>query len=164
MHWKISVFALVGVLLSLSAQAAQPPFSLGFDPARDPFDDFARAADVAKREGKLVLIEIGGDWCTWCHVMEEYLAETPAVRSALLNAFVILKVNVSEENPNTEFVSYLPEIRGVPFFVIADPDGQVVGEQETASLEQDHGYSDEAFMAFIRRWRPGGALAETTQP
>ena len=96
---------------------------------------------------------IGGEWCSWCHIMEAFLETNKNIKQALLDVFVILKVNISEENDNEEFMSQLPEVRGVPHFVIAGSAGKIVGSQSTGSLERKNSYSQEAFMTFINKWR-----------
>lgn len=39
-----------------------------FDPARDPAKDVAAAATTA--QGKRVIVDVGGQWCAWCHILD----------------------------------------------------------------------------------------------
>lgn len=149
----VSLVILVAVGSSTVGAANFPEFSRVYDPARDPFADFDSATGLAAKSGKKVLVEVGGNWCSWCHIMEDFLGKNPSIRKSLHATFIILKVNISDENRNEKFLSYLPEIRGVPHFVVVNSEGKVLGEQNTAHLEQGSSYSPKAFMEFIARWR-----------
>ncbi len=152
----LRVFSLVTLImagLSSVSAAGLPEFSRVYDPARDPFADFDSATGLAAKSGKKVLVEVGGNWCSWCHIMEDFLDRNPPVHKALHDTFVLLKVNISDENRNEKFLSYLPEIRGVPHFVVVNSEGKVLGVQNTTHLEQGDSYSSKAFMGFIDRWR-----------
>lgn len=155
--FKISRAVLFIILVSVGPSTVSagnlPEFSRIYDPARDPFADFDSATGLAAKSGKKVLVEVGGNWCSWCHIMEDFLDRNPPVHKALHDTFVLLKVNISDENRNEEFLSQLPEIRGVPHFVVVNSEGKVLGVQNTTHLEQGDSYSSKAFMGFIDRWR-----------
>lgn len=143
----LALFPLYGAASGLA------PYSVAYDPERDPFADLEAAAEMARIQDKKILLEIGGDWCRWCHILDRYLAGSPEVRQRLLDTFVLMKVNVSEDNPNDAFLARLPEFTGVPHFVVLDTAGKVLGQQNTSMLEEGESYSDKAFLAFIRRWQ-----------
>jgi hypothetical protein len=37
-------------------------------PARDPVDDLDTAKVEAQRAGKRIVLDVGGEWCSWCHL------------------------------------------------------------------------------------------------
>ena len=150
---KPVLFFLVILLSATVYSSEHRPYSTAYDPKRDAFADFKSATADAKSENKLVLIELGGDWCSWCHRLDKFLAENTDVAKELDDVFVMLKVNVSDDNMNEEFVATLPEIIGYPHFVIADSDGNIVGSQNTGLLEEGKGYSKIAFAEFINQWQ-----------
>ena len=49
-------------------------------------DSFA----TAKRSGRLVLLDLGTNWCHWCHVMERETYGDPGVRELLAEHFVAI--------------------------------------------------------------------------
>jgi hypothetical protein len=81
------------------------------------------------------------------------LQDNADVKAALDERFVLLKVNMSEENKNEAFLSTLPEIKGYPAFIIADANGTVLGSQNTGDLEQGKSYSKQAILAFVAKWQ-----------
>jgi thiol:disulfide interchange protein len=134
--------------------AAEESDSAGYDPARDPAADLAVAVERARASSRRILLEVGGEWCIWCHILERFLAEHDAVCEELEARFVVVKVNYSEENPNEEFLGRYPEIPGYPHFFVLDGDGALLHSQSTGELEEGRGYSVERFLAFLREWGP----------
>jgi thiol:disulfide interchange protein len=124
-----------------------------YDPARNAFADFEMAKRDAKTNGKLILVEFGGDWCIWCRRIEKFMLSTPDINKGIDDVFVLLKVNVSDENKNEKFVNEFPAIKGYPFFVIVDSNGVILESQNTGALEEGKGYSVDKFKAFIAKWK-----------
>ena len=144
-------------LISLCAQAAAqtqrlPAYSQGYDPMRDPFADGREALELARATQRLVLVEVGGDWCRWCHVLDRFLSEHAALRNRLHQTFVVLKVNVDERNDNAEFLSAFPQALGYPHMYITGADGSILHSQDTAEFLQDGRYSAQRFQRFLDRW------------
>ena len=133
-----------------------PVYSQVYDPARDPFADGNAALALAKMTDRRVLIEVGGEWCTWCHVIDRFLREHPDVHAALLENFVVLKVNISDENDNHAFMAGLPKPLGYPHFYITENDGSIIQSQDTAELLENGHYSRAHFQQFIKRWGKHG--------
>src|SRR6187551_2678789 len=97
-------------LVALSAAAAALDLPQKFDPARDPAKDVAAAAEAARAQSKRVLLDVGGEWCAWCHIMDDFIAANPDVRAAVESNYVLVKVNWSRENKNEAFLSAYPRI------------------------------------------------------
>jgi len=130
-----------------------PDYSSQFDPKRNAFEDLESAIAAAKMDQKLVLLEFGGDWCRWCHIMDAFFDDNPKIKTDLLSVFVLLKVNVGEKNENKKFLAVYPEIPGYPHFLILDKNGKLLAAQNTAKLESGESYSPSSFQAFINRWK-----------
>ena len=73
--------------------AALPLYSQIYDDKRDPFKDAVAAINLAKATHRNVLIEIGGNWCTWCHKMDSFLADNQDIYKILHQNFVLLKTS-----------------------------------------------------------------------
>ncbi len=132
--------------------ADRPEYSIAYDPDRNAFVDFKMALDDAKENQKLVLLELGGDWCRWCHILDEFYQRNNKLKQQLLEVFVVMKVNVSEENWNDEFRSHLPEVIAYPHFFITDFDGHVIASQNVYEFEDRGIYSRRLFKNFINIW------------
>ena len=143
---------LAFLLLAFAAGVAALDPPTKFDPARDPAKDVAAAAAAAKAQGKRVLVDVGGGWCVWCHIMDDFIAANPDVRAAVDANYVLVKVNWSRENKNEAFLSAYPRINGYPHLFVLDGDRKLVHSQETDVLEQGRGYDKTKFLAFLRKW------------
>lgn len=127
---------------------------LAFDPARDPAEDLAAAVVEAKQSGRHILLDVGGEWCSWCHRMDRFIEETPSIKQALESNYVVLKINYSEENKNEAFLSQYPPIPGYPHLFVLDANGDLLHAQGTGELEQGEGYDEAVYLAFLEEWAP----------
>lgn len=138
-----------------AAQSTDDPLYLykEYNEFRDPKANLAEGAARARSEGKRVLLEVGGDWCGWCHVLDRFLAENALAHDAFAKSFVIVKVNYSQRQKNEAFLSQYPKIRGYPAFIVLDAEGKLLGVQRTGELEVNQTYSRMRMVAFAERWR-----------
>ena len=126
-----------------------------YDPARNPADDLAQAIVIAQRENKRIMLELGGDWCIWCKYMDDFYKSQPDILQARVENYVLVKVNVSEENANEKFLSQFSEAAGYPHIYILESDGTLLHSQNTADLEDGaDSYVPEVFVAFLQEWAP----------
>jgi len=129
-----------------------PEYSRVYDPGRDPFADGKAAIALAAETGRKVLIEVGGDWCTWCHVLERTLRDNPQLARVMNEHYVLLKVNVSEDNHNTEFMRSMPVLYGYPQLFVAQGDGAIVHAQDPSNFIRYGSYDPDLILAFLKRW------------
>jgi len=129
-----------------------PVYSTTYDPKRDAFKDGAAAVELATRTNRRILIELGGDWCTWCHRMDDFFDSNPDLKLKLHQTFVMLKVNVNSENDNAEFLKSFPKALGYPHMYVSEHNGSVLWSKDTADFVTNGQYSRDAFEAFFKRW------------
>ncbi|TPH15641.1 thioredoxin family protein [Litorilituus lipolyticus] len=129
-----------------------PAYSQIYDDTRDPFKDARNALALAKETNRQVLIEIGGNWCTWCHKMDDFLAKNPDIFQALHANYVLLKINVSDSNENEAFMSALPPVLGYPHMYVSTATGKMILSKDTAELLTGSEYSREQWLTFIDKW------------
>ncbi|MGB1261782.1 MAG: thioredoxin family protein [Cognaticolwellia sp.] len=130
-----------------------PLYSKIYDEKRDPFKDAQAAIALAQKTNRNVLIEIGGNWCTWCHKMDAFLAKHPKIYQTLHNNFVLLKVSVSDSNENEAFMQSLPPVLGYPHMYVSTNSGQMLLSKDTAELLDDLQYSPEYWLRFLNKWQ-----------
>ncbi len=150
------IILLSAINTSLFADAREkslPIYSQIFDPERDVFKDGAAAVKLASQTNRRILIDLGGDWCKWCHKMDDFFAANPEVKQRLHETFVLLKVNVSNENENSEFLKVFPRPLGYPHMYVSEKNGSVLWSQDTAEFIKDGKYNKQAFMDFFQRWQ-----------
>jgi len=125
-----------------------------FDPRRDASADIRAALMVAVRERKHVLLEIGGDWCPYCILLDSFFDSNPEISALRRRNFVYVKVNFSQQNQNQEALAAFPPVRSFPHFFVLDAAGKLVKNQRIALLGTPSGYSPKRFQQFLRASAP----------
>ncbi|WP_259365513.1 thioredoxin family protein [Colwellia sp. BRX10-3] len=138
---------------SIASANDLPLYSKVYDDKRDPFKDAQAAITLAQKSNRNVLIEIGGNWCTWCHKMDAFLEKNPKIYQALHDNYVLLKISVSDSNENEAFMKSLPPVQGYPHMYVSTNTGQMLLSKDTAELLHDLEYSAEYWLAFLRKWQ-----------
>ena len=149
-RWLSRTAALALVVIAGACARNEAPTA--FDPARDPEKDVAAAVALAKAQDKPVIVDVGGEWCSWCHTMDRFIAANDDLKSLVDARYVWVKVNYSKENKNEAFLSRWPKIEGYPHLFVLDGDGKLLHSQDTGELEAGKSYDKAKFLAFVQRW------------
>jgi thiol:disulfide interchange protein len=131
-----------------------------FDPLRNAAEDLKASVAKAQKENKRIILDVGGEWCVWCVWMDNYFVKNPELAKLRDENFVWLKINMSEENENKEFLSKYPAIEGYPHLFVLEKDGAFLHSQGTAELEEGKSYNLQKFTDFLKKWSP----AKTSEP
>ena len=152
-----ALFGLVLLLPPFAIVADEKPelvYSASiYDPARDVEADLAGAQKLAAAENRRILLVAGGNWCPWCRAISAYFESNEAVLAILAEAYVIQKVNVSDEKSNTSFLNPFPAIRAYPHFFVLDDKGELLVSADTGPFESGRGYDEAKMVAFFEKWR-----------
>src|SRR5258708_12355744 len=70
------------------------------------------AFDLATRENKPILLDIGAVWCHWCHVMDRESYEAPETAAIINENFIPIKVD-RDERPDVDS-RYHPPLQPPP--------------------------------------------------
>ncbi len=146
-------FLIVLAVLGAATRAAAQGLASKFDPRRDAAADVARAVEEAAARDRRVIVDVGGEWCAWCHLLDRFIAAHDDVRSLIEAEFVWVKVNFSPENRNERLLSSWPPIPGYPHFFVLDATGRVIRSQPSAELERGNGYDEAKMITFLRESR-----------
>ena len=134
--------ALVGVMMFGSATRVAYAATGPFEPTRDAQKDLVAAEQQATAEHKLILLDVGGNWCGWCVIFDRLSHEDAKLHDILDQKYVVVHVNVSRENENKAFLAKLPRVSGYPHFFVLKADGKVLVNQDTDGFEQTHEMAD----------------------
>ena len=133
----VSVSAKLGHKTSppapLPATSGYKPVTV-YDVSRDPAKDLQDAIAEATRTNKRILLEVGGDWCVYCNLMDTTFDSHAQLRKLRDTYYVIVKINYSKENPNEAFLSHYPQIPDYPHFFVLDSKGALLHSQPTHQL------------------------------
>lgn len=125
-----------------------------FDPSRNPGQDLKEALKEAKKTGKRILLDVGGEWCIWCHRLDQFFEDNTEINKYLQDNFIVMKVNYSPENKNEKFLSQYPKVAGYPHLFVLEKNGKFLHSQNTGDLEKGKGHDPEKILAFLQKWAP----------
>ena len=127
-----------------------------YNPKADAAKDIAAAIKKANAEHKFVLIQAGGNWCSWCKRFSITVANDAALDSVVNANFIVYHLNYSPENMNHDEFAKLgfPQRFGFPVFIILDNKGNRIHTQNSAYLEEGKGYDKEKILEFFQNWSP----------
>lgn len=161
--WKSVTVLVVVLAVGVSAQQKKDPSAPGakgkdfpaiYDTKRDSFKDLKAAQAEAQKSGKNIMLEVGGNWCIWCHIMHKFFDQHAELKRYRDDNYVVVPVNWSEETPNEKFLSQFPKVAGYPHLFILDANGKLLRSQNTAELEEGRGYNLNKMAKFLQKWAP----------
>jgi thiol:disulfide interchange protein len=89
--------------------------------------DYDAALETAKKDKKLVMVDLYTDWCGWCKKLDKDTYSDKDVEAKLTKDFVAVKVNPEKSQRNAKLSSDLGTT-GFPHIVFIDANGKKVAE------------------------------------
>lgn len=147
------IFTLLSFHINASVLDQQPEYSRVYDPERNPFEDGRKALTLAKTTGRRVMIEVGGDWCVFCHIFDRFIKSDEEVAKRFFDTFVLLKVNYSDENENRKFLSNFKGINGYPYIFITENTGKVIYANDMREMTIKGKPNKQRLFSFLEKWK-----------
>jgi thioredoxin-related protein len=128
-----------------------------FDPERDAKRDIQNAVLLAQKTHKRILLDVGGEWCIWCHRLDSLFLQNKDLAEYLNKHYVVVKINMSKENENRELLSKYPKVAGYPHLFVLDKNGKLMHSQDTGELEYPKnypikGHDKKKVFIFLKKW------------
>jgi thioredoxin-related protein len=142
--------------LFLSLQSFAGDTTHLYNPYANVEKDVAAALVKAKAENKHVLLQIGGNWCSWCYKFNSFVHLDSTLKNIINNNYVVYHLNYSKENKNLAYLKKLgfPQRFGFPVLVVLDANGKQLHTQDSSLLEKGNGYDTEKVKEFLLNWSP----------
>lgn len=161
------VFTFQFFLFHSFAQTPAKPYNEN----QDPRADLKKATELAKKENKNVLIQFGGNWCSWCMRFHAMVNGVPKLDSLMKENYVYLLLNVPREKDKRDYTLFrdfeYPNRFGYPVFVILDKNGKRLNTQDSDAFEHPDpnvkGYDTTKVIRFLTMWAPKALDAATYQ-
>jgi hypothetical protein len=136
------------------AQLAQP-LPLPYDAAADADRSVAAAKARARREGKLLAIDLGGNWCLDCRILAA-TAGTEPLKSWIDRHYVLITVDVGRFDRNLQVPAHYgitERLEGVPALLIVDPRyDRLLNPGHVAALSDARYMSPQALADWLASW------------
>ncbi len=144
------IILLVSITLSAFSQNEKL-----YDTDADGLRQFKTAVEQAQKEHKHVMVQIGGNWCSWCYKFHDFYTKDTELDSMINADYVVIRVNYDKSLKNEQLFAQLgyPQRFGFPVIVICDAAGKRLHTQNSWYLEDGKGsYNKEKFLAFLKNW------------
>ena len=128
-----------------------------YNPKADAQADINKLVAKAKKEGKNIMIQAGGNWCIWCLRFNNFVQTTPELKELVDKNYLYYHLNFSPDNKNEKvFAQYgnPGDKFGYPVFIVLDKNGKMIKVQQSDVFEDGKGYSLEKVKAFFNEWIP----------
>jgi thioredoxin-related protein len=148
------VLMVILITLFFSKVFGQQNNDLPYNPKADAKKEINAAIAKAKKEGKHVLIQVGGNWCPWCIKMHKLLHSDKELNSALNSNYIYVTLNYSPDNYNERLMKQYeyPNRFGFPVILILDGNGKKLHTQNTSYLEEGNEYNKARMIEFFKGW------------
>ena len=125
-----------------------------YNPTADAAKELAVAVQSAADQNKHVLVQVGGNWCSWCVRLHGFFSTNQQIDSILKADYILLRINYSPENKNSEVLAKLdyPQRFGFPVLLVMDSSGRRLHTQDSGLLELGKGYDAEKIKRFLLTW------------
>jgi len=120
----------------------------------------AEACKRAAKDNKRVLVQWGGNWCGWCHLLHDFYKKEPEVVKVLRDEYELVLIDVTQfkkdeshwKSLGVDFANH-----GFPFLTVVDASGKLVANEATAPLEtpkekaKSNGYEKDKVLAVLKK-------------
>jgi thiol:disulfide interchange protein len=129
------------------------PLPLPYDPTADAKADVAAAEAKARAEHKLLLIDLGGNWCPDCRILAGVM-RLPEVAAFVSAHYVVLTVDVGRMDRNLDIPARwgVKKVEGVPSVLVIDPHGKLKDAGHVAALADARSMTPQALADWLARW------------
>ena len=151
---RIFIVNILLVFYVVSFSQDLKKFSL-YKPDEKAETEIANVVNEAKKLGKHVLIQIGGNWCVWCARFHEFVIKDAQLDSLMNANYLVYHLNYSKENYNAKLLTKykFPQRFGFPVFLILDGEGNMLHTQNSWYLEDGKtSYEREKVKSFLTEW------------
>jgi len=169
---RVAAAGLAALLIAGPAAAAVPAPKVGIDsfaqlqtPLPYPYDEalsaqavdaaVAKARARAVKEKKLLLVELGGNWCGDCRIMAGTF-ERPEVKGFIDRHFETVVVDVGRFDKNLQVpaaygITY--RLNGVPALLVVDPkSNRLLDKGHESALEDARSMTPQALVDWLAQW------------
>ena len=125
-----------------------------YDEERDPMAQIDEALEEARNSGRLVICQVGGNWCPWCLRFADFITRNEEIATFVKDHFVYIHLNTSKEHKNIEMLKRLgnPGRFGYPVLVVLGHEGEVLHIQNSSYLEEGKSYNANKVLDFFKNW------------
>ena len=131
------------------------PLPLPYDERANATAAVDRARARAKAARKLLLIDLGGNWCLDCRILAGTM-ELPELRAWIARHYEVVTVDVGRFDKNLQVPAhygFTKRLEGVPSLLIVDPrSDRLLNAGRTAALSDARSMTPQALADWLAQW------------
>ena len=129
------------------------PLPYPYDEKADADAQVAAAMATAKSSHKLLLIDLGGNWCGDCRVLAAFM-RLPEIATFVDAHYVVVPVDVGRENKNLQIPGRwgVTKLEGVPSLLVVDRHGRLVDAGHIAALADARHMTPQGLADWLAKW------------
>jgi thiol-disulfide isomerase/thioredoxin len=138
----------IATLAQLSTPLPSP-----YDPTANAKADVAAARAKARAAHKLLLIDLGGNWCGDCRVLAGIM-RLPEVAAFVDAHYVVVAVDVGHMNRNLDIPAHYgaKHLDGVPSLLVVDAHDRLLDAGHIAALADARHMTPQGLADWLARW------------
>jgi thiol-disulfide isomerase/thioredoxin len=129
------------------------PLPYPYNEQADAEADLAAAIKAAKKHKKLVLIDLGGNWCGDCRVFAGII-EQPDIKPWVDKNFEVVAIDVGRYTKNMQIPARygVDKLKGVPSFLVIDTKGKLVNDGAFFALTDARHMTPQSIVDWLAQW------------
>lgn len=130
------------------------PLPLPYDSQADATKAVAAARAKARAQHKLLLIDMGGNWCLDCRILAGTMA-LPRLKPFLDKHYVEVTVDIGRFDKNLAIAQHygIAKLAGVPAVLVVDPrTDRVVNKGHAEALADARSMNPQALADWLAQW------------
>jgi thiol-disulfide isomerase/thioredoxin len=129
------------------------PLPYPYDPTADGEAQLAAARGSAQAHGKLLLIDLGGNWCADCRILAAVM-ERPEVAAFLKAHYEVVSIDIGRLDKNMQIPARygVTAVEGVPALLIVDARGHLLNKGHVAALADARAMTPRALADWLAGW------------
>jgi thiol-disulfide isomerase/thioredoxin len=131
------------------------PLPLPYDEAGVGLAAVEKARARAKASGKLLLIDLGGNWCLDCRILAGTV-ELPELKGWVKRHYELVTVDVGRFDKNLEVPAHYgirDRLKGVPSLLVVDPKSdRLINAGDTAALSDARSMNPQGLADYLAHW------------
>lgn len=162
---KRIITILIMVMALTFCASAQNSVKL-YDEKANPLEQIDSALKTAKKSGKYVICQVGGNWCVWCTRFADFITKDSEINQIVKDNFVYIHIDYDKKKPhNAEMNERLGNAGrfGFPCMVVLDANGKVLHIQDSSFLEEDKSYNKAKVLRFFKSWTPAAVTTPASR-
>lgn len=141
-----------GNQMSGGNQGGESPRDNWYNPSLDGNQQIDEAIAKVRGSNKMVLVQVGGNWCPWCIKFANMIVTDGELLNAMRQNFEWVHLNTGEGNENQAALQRLrnPEQHGFPVFVLLDSEGNYVNTYPSDTFAGGDGFDRSKVLSFLQ--------------